>query len=151
MSASGRAGPRSAWASGILHQSVGSTCRWNVARASRPRHPRSGLSRGPAPRMPGRSVQRKRAPQAGCAVAKRAGSSPPPYGGYAAVSKFDLRAISQRLSASRDTEALVLEFLGYLESVRQDWHASLAFYEVSQDALVSVYQRSSTRLTRKDL
>jgi transcriptional regulator with GAF, ATPase, and Fis domain len=67
------------------------------------------------------------------------------------VSKFDLRDISQRLSHSRDTEALVLEFLTYLESVRPDWHASLAFYEVSQDALVSVYQRASRRLTRKDL
>ena len=67
------------------------------------------------------------------------------------MSKFDLRDISQRLSASRDTEALVLEFLGYLESVRPDWHASLAFYEVSQDALVSLYQRASSRLTRKDL
>jgi transcriptional regulator with GAF, ATPase, and Fis domain len=67
------------------------------------------------------------------------------------VSKFDLRDISQRLSNSRDTEALVNEFLGYLESVRPDWHASLAFYEVSQDALVSLYLRSSHRLTRKDL
>ena len=67
------------------------------------------------------------------------------------MSKFDLRDISQRLSASRDTEALVLEFLGYLESVRPDWKASLAFYEVSQDALVSVYQRTSHRLSRKDL
>jgi transcriptional regulator with GAF, ATPase, and Fis domain len=67
------------------------------------------------------------------------------------VSKFDLRDISQRLSASRDTEALVNEFLTYLESVRPDWHASLAFYEVSQDALVSLYQRQANRLTRKDL
>ena len=71
--------------------------------------------------------------------------------GYTAVSKFDLRDISQRLSESRDTEALILEFLGYLESVRPDWRASLAFYEVSQDALVSVYQRASHRLARKDL
>ena len=71
--------------------------------------------------------------------------------GYTAVSKFDLRDISQRLSESRDTEALILEFLGYLESVRPDWRASLAFYEVSQDALVSLYQRTSRRLSRKDL
>jgi len=67
------------------------------------------------------------------------------------MSKFDLRDISQRLSASRDTEALVYEFLSYLESVRPDWRATLAFYEVSQDALVSVYQRISRRLARKDL
>ena len=67
------------------------------------------------------------------------------------MSKFDLRDISQRLSASRDTEALVLEFLGYIEAVRPDWAASLAFYEVSEDALVSVYQRNSGRLSRKDV
>ena len=67
------------------------------------------------------------------------------------MSKFDLRDISQRLSASRDTEALVFEFLGYIEAVRPDWQASLAFYEVSQDALVSVFQRTSRRLARKDL
>src|SRR3989442_3043721 len=78
-------------------------------------------------------------------------SFPTPPRGYRTMSKFDLRDISQRLSASRDTEALVNEFLGYLESVRPDWHASLAFYEISQDALVSVYQRASRRLARKDL
>ena len=34
------------------------------------------------------------------------------------MSKFDLRDISQRLAASRDTEAVVFEFLGYLQAVR---------------------------------
>ena len=67
------------------------------------------------------------------------------------MSKFDLRDISQRLTASRDTEALVFEFLGYIEGVKPDWRASLAFYEVSEDALVSVYHRTSRRLSRKDL
>ena len=67
------------------------------------------------------------------------------------MSKFDLRDISQRLTASRDTEALVFEFLGYIEGVKPDWRASLAFYEVSEDALVSVYMRTSRRLSRKDL
>lgn len=67
------------------------------------------------------------------------------------MSKFDLRDISQRLAASRDTEAVVFEFLGYLQAVRSDWRAALAFYEVSQDALVNVYTRQASRLSRKDI
>jgi transcriptional regulator with GAF, ATPase, and Fis domain len=67
------------------------------------------------------------------------------------VSKFDLRDISDRLTSSRDTEALVYEFLGYLQAVHPDWRASLAFYEVSHDALVSVYQRAGQRLVRRDI
>lgn len=67
------------------------------------------------------------------------------------MSKFDLRDISERLTTSRNTEAVLFEFLGYLQSVRRDWRASLAFYEVSRDALVNVYQREGTRLLRRDL
>lgn len=67
------------------------------------------------------------------------------------MSKFDLRDISDRLTGSRDTEALVYEFLGYLQAVHSDWRASLAFYEVSQDSLVSVYQRQGQRLVRRDI
>ena len=67
------------------------------------------------------------------------------------MSKFDLRDISDRLTASRSTEAVVFEFLGYLQSQRGDWKASLAFYEVSRDALVCVYERHTNRLVRKDL
>jgi putative methionine-R-sulfoxide reductase with GAF domain len=67
------------------------------------------------------------------------------------VSKFDLRDISDRLTSSRDTEALVYEFLGYLQAVHPDWRASLAFYEVSRDSLVSVYQRAGQRLVRRDI
>jgi len=67
------------------------------------------------------------------------------------VSKFDLRDISERLSTSKNTEAVLFEFLGYLQTVRNDWRASLAFYEVSRDALVNVYQRQGQRLMRKDL
>jgi len=67
------------------------------------------------------------------------------------MSKFDLRDISQRLSTSRDTEAVVFEFLGYLQAVRGDWRASLAFYEVSRDALVNVYTRQGARLSRRDV
>lgn len=67
------------------------------------------------------------------------------------MSKFDLRDISDRLTGSRDTEALVYEFLGYLQVVHPDWRASLAFYEVSRDALVSVYHRAGQRLVRRDI
>jgi len=67
------------------------------------------------------------------------------------MSKFDLRDISQRLAASRDTEAVVFEFLGYLQAIRADWRASLAFYEVSRDALVNVYTRQAARLSRRDV
>lgn len=66
------------------------------------------------------------------------------------MSKFDLRDISERLTRSRDTEAVVFELLGYLQAMRSDWRASLAFYEVSRDALVNVYERYGTRLVRRD-
>src|SRR5262249_34527303 len=65
--------------------------------------------------------------------------------------KFNLRDISDRLAQSRDTEAVVFEFLGYLQAVCPDWRASLAFYEVSQDALVNCYERQGNRLVRRDL
>jgi signal transduction protein with GAF and PtsI domain len=67
------------------------------------------------------------------------------------LSKFDLRDISERLTRSRDTEAVVFEFLGYLQAMRPDWRAALAFYEVSRDVLVGVYQRDGTRLKRRDI
>jgi transcriptional regulator with GAF, ATPase, and Fis domain len=67
------------------------------------------------------------------------------------VSKFNLRDISDRLTGSRDTEAVVFEFLGYLQSLRPHWRASLAFYEVSRDALVNLYLRQGNRLERRDL
>jgi signal transduction protein with GAF and PtsI domain len=67
------------------------------------------------------------------------------------VSKFDLRDVSKRLSESRDTEAVVYEFLGYLQSLRPDWQASLAFYEVSRDTLASLYLRDGAELVRRDL
>lgn len=67
------------------------------------------------------------------------------------MSKFDLRDISDRLTRSRDTEAVVFEFLGYLQTVRSDWRATLAFYEVSRDALESVYERQGQRLVRRDI
>ena len=67
------------------------------------------------------------------------------------MSKFDLRDVSNRLTASVDTEAVVFEFLGYLQGLRPDWRASLAFYEVSRDALVTRYDREDDELVRHDL
>jgi len=67
------------------------------------------------------------------------------------MSKFDLRDISERLARSRDTEAVVFEFLGHLQSMRSDWRAALAFYEVSQDSLTSLYRRQGARLLRRNL
>lgn len=67
------------------------------------------------------------------------------------MSKFDLRDISDRLTKSRDTEAVVFEFLGYLQAMRSDWRASLAFYEVSRDALVNTYERNGSKLVRRDI
>lgn len=67
------------------------------------------------------------------------------------MSKFDLREVSDRLSASRDVESVVLEFLGYLQAERPDWRATLAFYDVSRDCLVEVYARVGDQLVRKEL
>jgi transcriptional regulator with GAF, ATPase, and Fis domain len=66
------------------------------------------------------------------------------------VSKFDLRDISDRLTNSADTETVVFEFLGYLQSLHSDWRASLAFYEVSRDSLENVYERHGGKLVRRD-
>ena len=67
------------------------------------------------------------------------------------MSKFDFRDISERLSRSRDTETVVFEFLSYLQQARPDWRATLAFYEVSRDALVSVYDVENEALRRRDV
>jgi transcriptional regulator with GAF, ATPase, and Fis domain len=67
------------------------------------------------------------------------------------VSKFDLRDISERLESSRDTEAVVSEFIGYLQALHTDWHVALAFYEVSSDSLVSVCERQGSRLVRRNV
>ena len=67
------------------------------------------------------------------------------------MSKFDLRDVSKRLSESRDTEAVVFEFLGYLQALKPDWRATLAFYEVSRDALVRLYERDKDQLKTRDL
>lgn len=67
------------------------------------------------------------------------------------MSKFDLRDISERITGSTDTEALVFEFLGFLQSLHTDWSATLAFYEVSHDAIERVYERRGDKLVRRDV
>ena len=65
------------------------------------------------------------------------------------MSRFDLRDISNRLSKSHDTKAVVFELLRSLEAARSDWRASLAFYEVSADAFVDVFETEGERLMRR--
>jgi signal transduction protein with GAF and PtsI domain len=67
------------------------------------------------------------------------------------MSKFNLRDISERLTHSRNTSSVVYEFLRALEEFRGDWRASLAFYDVGQDALVNVYERDGKRLVRREI
>lgn len=67
------------------------------------------------------------------------------------MSKFDLRDISEKLTSSKDTEGVVNTLLSYLSAVQSDWHPTLAFYEVSRDALVRVYDRERGRLARRDI
>jgi GAF domain-containing protein len=71
--------------------------------------------------------------------------------GNDAVSKFDLRDISDRLASSTDTESVVQEFLGYLQSIHSDWRGALAFYEVSRDSIVNVYELGDGRLVRREV
>ncbi|MBI1796179.1 MAG: GAF domain-containing protein [Candidatus Eisenbacteria bacterium] len=67
------------------------------------------------------------------------------------MSRFDLRDVSERLSRSRDTKAVVFEFLRALDASRPDWRASLAFYEVSADAFVDVFEIEAGRLIRREI
>src|SRR5262245_28722861 len=65
--------------------------------------------------------------------------------------KFDLREVSDRLSASRDVASVVVELLGYLQAERPDWRASLSFYDVSRDCLTESYVRTDQQLIRREL
>ncbi len=67
------------------------------------------------------------------------------------MSRFDLRDVSERLTKSRSVESVISEFLRSLHAMRTDWHATLAFYEVSQDALVDVYELDQNRLMRRNI
>jgi transcriptional regulator with GAF, ATPase, and Fis domain len=67
------------------------------------------------------------------------------------MSRFDLRDVSERLTKSRTVESVIAEFLRSLEAMRSDWRASLAFYEVSEDALVDVYELDHNKLVRRNI
>jgi transcriptional regulator with GAF, ATPase, and Fis domain len=67
------------------------------------------------------------------------------------VSRYDLRDISNRLGRSADAEAVASEFLAALQSSHPDWRATLAFYEVSRDALVRLYERDKDQLRSREI
>jgi transcriptional regulator with GAF, ATPase, and Fis domain len=67
------------------------------------------------------------------------------------MSHYDLRDISEKLSGSKDSTSVISSFLGYLQTMRRDWKASLAFYECSTDRLVSIYSLEGSRLDTADL
>ena len=67
------------------------------------------------------------------------------------MSRYDLRDISEKLSGSKDSTSVITSFLSYLQSVRRDWKASLAFYECSTDRLVSIYSVEGTKLMSAEL
>jgi transcriptional regulator with GAF, ATPase, and Fis domain len=67
------------------------------------------------------------------------------------MSHYDLRDISEKLSGSKDTTSVISSFLSYLQTIRGDWKASLAFYECSTDRLVSIYSLEGGRLMSADL
>lgn len=67
------------------------------------------------------------------------------------MSKFGLRDISAKLSASADTESVISSYLTYLERIQKDWRAALAFYECSSDRLVSLYTLTGERLVSREL
>ena len=67
------------------------------------------------------------------------------------MSHYDLRDISEKLSGSKDSTSVISNFLGYLQTLRRDWKASLAFYECSTDRLVSIYSLEGNRLLSADL
>jgi transcriptional regulator with GAF, ATPase, and Fis domain len=62
------------------------------------------------------------------------------------MSHYDLRDISEKLSGSKDSTSVISNFLGYLQAMRRDWKASIAFYECSTDRLVSIYSLEGSRL-----
>jgi len=67
------------------------------------------------------------------------------------MSRFDLRDISTRLTRSRDIQSVVYEFLHSLEDARPDWRASIAFYEVSADGFVDVFETEGNRVVRRHI
>lgn len=68
-----------------------------------------------------------------------------------AMSRYNLRDVSERLTKSRTIESVISEFLRTLQAIRPDWRATLGFYEVSRDALVDVYELDEARLVRRNI
>ncbi len=67
------------------------------------------------------------------------------------MSRYELRDISDRLARSSDAEAVAFEFLGALQDAQPQWRATLAFYEVSRDALVRLYEREKDQLKAREI
>lgn len=67
------------------------------------------------------------------------------------MSRYDLRDISEKLGGSKDSTAVITSFISYLQALRRDWKASLAFYECSTDRLVSIYSVEGTKLMSAEL
>ena len=67
------------------------------------------------------------------------------------MSRYELRDISDRLARSADAEAVAHEFLAALHEAHPEWHATLAFYEISRDALVKLYDRDGDKLRARDI
>jgi transcriptional regulator with GAF, ATPase, and Fis domain len=67
------------------------------------------------------------------------------------MSRYNLRDVSERLTKSRTIESVISEFLRTLQAIRPDWRPSLAFYEVSRDSLVDVYELDESRLVRRNI
>lgn len=67
------------------------------------------------------------------------------------MSRYDLRDISEKLSGSKDSAAVITSFISYLQSIRRDWKASIAFYECSTDRLVSIYSVEGSKLESAEL
>ena len=67
------------------------------------------------------------------------------------MSHYELRDISDRLARSKDAEAVAHEFLGALQTAHPTWNATLAFYEISRDALVKLYERERDQFRSRDI
>src|SRR5262245_40461729 len=67
------------------------------------------------------------------------------------MSRFDLRAISTRLTKARDIQAVIFEFLHSLEAARPDWRASIAFYDADTDGFADVFETEGERVVRRHI
>ena len=67
------------------------------------------------------------------------------------MSRYELRDIADRLARSTDAEAVAQEFLSVLQEAHPTWKATLAFYEVSRDALVRLYEFDKGQLRSREI